>query len=65
MVRCTIIIKIGCDPEAAENMIRLDKPGFTAAGPYPQPESAVKYITRGETGSQPVRTDHHAAKIKL
>jgi hypothetical protein len=32
--RHTIILKIGCNPKAAENMIRLTEPGFTPHVPH-------------------------------
>jgi hypothetical protein len=61
------MLKIGGNPEAAENVICLTEPaaGFIVPVPPVQLESAVKYITGGETGSWPVRTDHHPAKMKL
>jgi hypothetical protein len=62
--RHTIILKIGCNPKAAENMIRLTEPGFIAPVLHVEFESAAKYITGGKTESQPFRSDHHAAKIK-
>jgi hypothetical protein len=33
--RPTIILKIGCNPEAAENMIRLTEPSFAIEHPVP------------------------------
>jgi hypothetical protein len=63
-LRPTIILKIGCDPEAAENMIRLAEPSISLPVPDVDAESAVKYITGGKTGYQSARTDHHAAKKK-
>jgi hypothetical protein len=62
--RHTIILKIGCDPEVVENVIRLTDPGLGHAKRI-QSESAVKYITGGETGSRSVGTGHYAAKITL
>jgi hypothetical protein len=44
-------------------MIRLTEPGLGLAKRM-QGESAVKYITGGETESRPFRTDHHATEIK-
>jgi hypothetical protein len=59
------MFKIGCDPELAKNMIRLIEPGPGPPTPYVYAQSGVKYVTGGEPRSWPVRTDHHAAKIKL
>jgi hypothetical protein len=45
MAGSTIILKIGCDLEASENMVCLSEPADFARGPCAHRDGAVQYIT--------------------